>query len=85
MAPALSPTLRLEVHTRSRVGGASRTVLMWSNNFAVDPGIFVEFVDSAQPVVAIRDHNLTVVFVSYEKERGETLALPNPYPVLLDM
>ena len=58
---------------------------MWSDDLAVDPGLFVELVDSAQPVVAIRNYNLTVVFVSYEKERRETLPLPNPYPVFLDM
>ena len=56
-----------------------------SDDLAFDQGVFVELVDGAQPVVAIRNHYLTVFLVSQEKQRRETYPLSYLIPVLLDM
>lgn len=38
--------------------------LGYSDDLALDPSIFIEFVDGTKPVVAIRNHHLAVLFVS---------------------
>ena len=43
--------------------------LSHSDDFALDQGVFIELVDGTQSVVAIGNHHLTVLFVSWEKER----------------
>lgn len=71
--------------TATRTGPQSRTVMGYSNDLAMDPGVFVELVNGTKPVVTIRNHDLAVVLVSHEKQWRETLPLPNPFPVLLNM